>query len=100
MSTQLTLRYLQAETPYALPSGSILVLVLVAVAALILADTRLAVRATFEPPAVQVVGRFTGSYENGVPVYRLPAIQIAATRSGDAVAANAAAQVPASRPHP
>ena len=33
------------------------------------------------PPAPpQIVGTFTGTYENGLPVYRLPPIQVTAVR--------------------
>ena len=35
---------------------------------------------TLPPASPQIVGTFTGTYENGLPVYRLPPIQITAVR--------------------
>ncbi len=71
------------ETPlYKVPSRSLAVgIAAVLLVALILADADVSRDATTERAApVQMVGTFTGTYENDVPVYRLPPIQVTASR--------------------
>ena len=99
MSAQLTFRSPQVEIPYVVPNSLTVVLAILALIGLVLADTAPVARATAEPAATHVTGRFSGEYENGVPVYRLPAIEIKATRQERRVVANAAGQTPAGRPH-
>ena len=81
MSAQLSIEY--PETPlYKVPGRSLAAgIAAVLLVALILADAHVSRDATPERAApVQMVGTFTGTYENGVPVYRFPPIQVTATR--------------------
>lgn len=84
MSAQLSIGHL--ETPLCkAPSRSLTVGIAAALlVALILADADVSRDATTERAApVQMAGTFTGTYVNGLPVYRLPPIQITAVRNAD-----------------
>jgi len=96
MSTQLTLQCRDLEPQFAMPKGFALVLALIVVIGLVVADTRQA-RFAADPAPARVTGSFTGSYDKGLPMYRLPAVEIRATRPSTRIAANAAGQMPAVR---
>ncbi len=81
MSAQLSIEY--PETPlYKVPSRSLAVgIAAVLLVALIFADADVSRDATTGRAApVQMVGTFTGTYVGGLPVYRLPPIQVTASR--------------------
>ncbi len=81
MSAQIAIRW-SAPAPHKAPSASALVALAIAlVAALVVADARVAGVVPAAPSAQSPVsGIFTGTYADGLPVYRLPPVEVIARR--------------------
>ena len=81
MSAQFAIGCSGGYPRYALPAGAIAGFVIVLLVALICADATVGGSIADEHAApLQQVGQFTGTYENGLPIYRLPPMQITAVR--------------------
>lgn len=81
MSAQLAIGYVQTAARARIPRGALLGGVAALLISLILADARIDNDTTAASSmAVPVVGEFTGAYQDGVPVYRLPPIVVIGSR--------------------
>ncbi|HQR10397.1 MAG TPA: hypothetical protein PLW68_03625 [Casimicrobiaceae bacterium] len=85
MSAQLTLKYLPSPARNSLSAGASAVaaiaLAFVLVVGLVIADARVDGSVTPASTAPQpVIGTFAGTYQDGLPVYRLPSMEITAPR--------------------
>ena len=89
MSAQLAISSPNVVPFKALAKGFAVGMAIVMLIGLIVADVYPINQAANEPlAATHVVGIFTGSYENGLPVYRLPPIQVTTGRKSNAARAN------------
>ena len=82
MSAQLAIEYRVACPHRELPGSGVCGFVAALLVLLVFADARFAGDVAIEraaPP--QMVGKFTGTYENGMPVYRLPPLEVRAVRT-------------------
>ncbi len=80
MSAQLSVGYPTTLSSNALSASAVAAALAVALLAILtFADARVDVVPVSQPAASQpVTGTFTGTYQDGLPVYRLPALEVTA----------------------
>jgi hypothetical protein len=80
MSTQMTIEFPHFQPLIFVAKGFAAGLATALVALIFASDFGISHTATDAPVPTLTVGEFTGTYEDGVPVYRLPPIEITARR--------------------